>query len=178
MRVRSASATLAAAAATVLLVLAARSAAAPAGPSWARLCSPNFTLEGNVPESGLRVVARRFEQFREVLNRLLPTASLITPTPLTVVVFAYDRDFKPVRPLFDGRPIEAASNLRASAGSGVGGGDGVGQLLQMTMTTATRILNVRRASIVNCAGRLARRRSLGVFMGPPVAPRSQVERAA
>ena len=58
-------------------------------------------------ERDLRDVARRFEQFREVLNRLLPAASFVTPTPLTVVVFAYDRDFKPARPLFNGKPIEA-----------------------------------------------------------------------
>lgn len=108
MRVRSASAPFAAAAAMALLGLTVQARDALAGPEWTRLRSPNFTLEGNVPERDLRAVARRFEQFREVLNRLLPNASLVTPTPLTVVVFAYNRDFKPVLPLFNGKPIEAA----------------------------------------------------------------------
>ena len=79
MRVRSASTTLAAAAVLRPSCLAARTGAALAGPAWTRLRSPNFTLEGNVPESDLRAVARRFEQFREVLNRLLPHASLSHP---------------------------------------------------------------------------------------------------
>ena len=108
MRVRSASTTFVATAAIALLGLTTQATAAWAGPAWTRLRAPSFTLEGNVPESDLRNVALRFEQFREVLNRLLPNASLVTPTPLTVVVFAYDRDFKPVRPLFNGKPIEAA----------------------------------------------------------------------
>jgi tetratricopeptide (TPR) repeat protein len=60
-----------------------------------------------VPERDLRAVALRLEQFREVLNRGLANARLVTPTPLTVVVFAYDRDIKPVLPLFNGKPIEA-----------------------------------------------------------------------
>jgi tetratricopeptide (TPR) repeat protein len=108
MRVRSASTTLVATAAIALLGLTMQATVALAGPEWTRLRSANFILEGNVPERDLRAVARRFEQFREVLNRLLPNASLVTPTPLTVVVFAYNRDFKPVLPLFNGKPIEAA----------------------------------------------------------------------
>jgi tetratricopeptide (TPR) repeat protein len=114
MRVRSASAPFVAAAAIALLGLTTQVNDALAGPEWTRLRSPNFTLEGNVPERDLRAVALRFEQFREVLNRLLPNASLVTPTPLTVVVFAYNRDFKPVLPLFNGKPIEAAGYALAS----------------------------------------------------------------
>jgi tetratricopeptide (TPR) repeat protein len=108
MRMRSGLAPFAAAVAVALLGLTTQANDAVAGPEWTRLRSPNFTLEGNVPERDLRAVARRFEQFREVLNRLLPNASLVTPTPLSVVVFAYNRDFKPVLPLFNGKPIEAA----------------------------------------------------------------------
>ena len=95
-------------------VLCAPARPAIAGPEWVRLRSPNFTLEGNVTERDLRAVARRFEQFREAMNRLLPNASLVTPTPLTVVVFAYDRDFKPVRPLYNGKPIDAVGYAQGS----------------------------------------------------------------
>jgi tetratricopeptide (TPR) repeat protein len=73
---------------------------------WMRLKSANFTVEGDVGERQLREVARRFEEFRAVFGRLLPNARLVTPTPLTVVVFAFDREFKPVRPLFGGKPVE------------------------------------------------------------------------
>ncbi len=110
----SASTTRFAAVALALLGLAGQATDAIAGPDWIRLRSSNFTLEGNVPERDLRAVALRFEQFREVLNRLLPNASLVTPTPLSVVVFASRRDFKQVLPLFNGKPIEAAGYALAS----------------------------------------------------------------
>jgi FimV-like protein len=100
-----------------LAVLVVPAAPARAAGSWIRLRSAYFTLEGNVPESELRAVALRFEQFREVLSRLLPTTSLVTPTPLTVVVFAHDGDFKPVRTLFNGKPVEA---IGYALGSSVG----------------------------------------------------------
>jgi tetratricopeptide (TPR) repeat protein len=74
---------------------------------WTRLRSANFTIEGDVSEGELREVALRFEQFREVLRRLMPNARLVTRTPLTVVVFAYDREFKAVQPLYQGKPIDS-----------------------------------------------------------------------
>jgi tetratricopeptide (TPR) repeat protein len=120
MRVRTAWTTLVAAAAMALAALISQATVAWAGPEWTRLRSPNFTLEGNVPERDLRAVALRFEQFREVLSRGLTNVSLVTPTPLTVVVFAYDRDFKPVRPLFNGKPIEAVGYaLGSSVGTSI-----------------------------------------------------------
>ena len=106
MRLRPAPASLVAAVAMAILGLTVQATVARSGPEWTRLRSPNFTLEGNVPARDLRAVALRLEQFREVLSRVLSDASLITPTPLTVVVFAYDREFKPVRPLFNGKPVE------------------------------------------------------------------------
>jgi len=94
-------------ASVLLVILAVQGAPANAAVEWTRLRSQNFTFEGDVSEGELRAVARRFEQFREVLGRLLPKARLVTPTPLTVLVFSHDRGFKAVRPLFEGKAVEA-----------------------------------------------------------------------
>ncbi len=74
---------------------------------WIRLQSANFTFEGDAGERELRAVARRLEQFREVIGRELPSAKLVAPLPVTVLVFAHTRDFKAVVPLYNGKPIDA-----------------------------------------------------------------------
>ncbi len=93
---------------TALLItswLAGAPAAEGAG-KWTRLRSSNFTIEGDVSADELGDVARRLEQFREVLGTLLPGARLVTPTPVTVLVFARAKDFRSVAPLYLGKPIE------------------------------------------------------------------------
>jgi Flp pilus assembly protein TadD len=90
----------------LLVVLAVPAASVGAPGEWVRLRSGHFTVEGNVAGRELRAVAQRLEQFRDVLGRLLPGARLVTPTPLTVVVFAYNRDLKAVSPLFRGKPVD------------------------------------------------------------------------
>ncbi len=75
---------------------------------WLRLQSANFTVEGDVGERELRAVARRLEQFREVIGRALPSVKLVTPAPVTVLVFGRVSDFKSVSLLFQGKPIELA----------------------------------------------------------------------
>ena len=74
---------------------------------WLRMRTPHFTVEGDVSNAELHEVALRFEQFREVLGQILPGARLVTRTPVTVVVFAYDREFKAVQPLYQGKPIDS-----------------------------------------------------------------------
>ena len=73
---------------------------------WTRVRSSNFTIEGDVSDAELADVARRLEQFREVLGRLLPAARLATPTPVTVMVYARARDFQAIAPLYQGKPID------------------------------------------------------------------------
>ena len=113
-----------------LVALVASAASSEAGGTWQRVRTANFTLEGDVSEQELRGVARRLEQFREVLRRQLPNARLTTPTPLTVVVFSSARDFKAIRPLFQGKPIEAdglfaMSSVGASISMCLAGGERV-----------------------------------------------------
>jgi tetratricopeptide (TPR) repeat protein len=93
------------------LLISAWLAVAPAvegAGKWTRMRSSNFTLEGDVSPAELADVARRLEQFREVLGTLLPGARLVAPTPVTVLVFARARDFRTVAPLYLGKPIEVS----------------------------------------------------------------------
>jgi tetratricopeptide (TPR) repeat protein len=73
---------------------------------WMRLQTANFTIVGDVGANGLRAVALRLEQFREAIRQTFPAAKLVTPAPVTVIVFAHDRDFKAVAPRFQGKPVE------------------------------------------------------------------------
>jgi tetratricopeptide (TPR) repeat protein len=75
---------------------------------WMRLRSRNFTLEGDVGAAELTAVARQLEQFREVLARALPDVKLVTPAPLTVVLFAHTSDMKAIALRFEGKPIDLA----------------------------------------------------------------------
>ena len=81
---------------------------------WIRLRSANFTFEGNVGEQDLRAVAQRLEQFHTVFALMFPSAKLVTPTPVTVLVFRRAGDIKTVAPRFDGKPVELAGFAESS----------------------------------------------------------------
>ena len=68
---------------------------------WLSVRSQNFLLVGNASEKEIRRVGTRLEQFRAVLVRLFPQAGAQAPT--TVVVFRSDADFRPFKPLYQGR---------------------------------------------------------------------------
>jgi tetratricopeptide (TPR) repeat protein len=89
-------------------VLALQAAPARAAAEWTRLHSQNFTLEGDVPERDLRAVARRFEEFRETLARQFPKTRLVMASPVTIVVFAHDRDLALVNPRYGGKTVSAS----------------------------------------------------------------------
>jgi Flp pilus assembly protein TadD len=82
---------------------------------WMRLRTANFTIEGDVGANGLKTVALRLEQFREAIRQTFPSAKLVTPAPVTVIVFAHDRDFKAVAPRFQGKPVELAGLATTSS---------------------------------------------------------------
>jgi tetratricopeptide (TPR) repeat protein len=79
---------------------------ATAAPGWTRLRSAHFVIVGEVGERDLRRVAERLEGFREALRRALPNATVASPVPTTIIVFASDRAFTPFKMLVDGRPME------------------------------------------------------------------------
>jgi tetratricopeptide (TPR) repeat protein len=90
----------------VLLAALAFSQTEARAADWMRLQTANFTIEGDVGAGELRTVALRLEQFREAIRQTFPSAKLVTPAPVTVIVFAHDRDFKAVAPRFEGKPVE------------------------------------------------------------------------
>ena len=78
---------------------------ADAAPAWTTLQAPHFTLVGDTGEKRLHEIAARLEQFRAVLGRLLPNATISTPVPTIVVVFGSQRSYEPFRPRFQGKTV-------------------------------------------------------------------------
>jgi tetratricopeptide (TPR) repeat protein len=79
-----------------------------AAPAWITIQSPHFTLVGDAGEKSLREIAARLEQFRAVLGRLLPKATISTPVPTVVVVFGSQRSYEPFRPRYQGKTVPVA----------------------------------------------------------------------
>ena len=79
---------------------------APAQADWRRIDSPNFTVVGDVSASDLREITHRFENFRDVLSRVLTSKMTATAVPTVVIVFPSDNAFTPFKPRFNGKPIE------------------------------------------------------------------------
>ena len=75
---------------------------------WTRLRTAHFQFIGDAPAGQIREVAEKLEQFREVMVRALPGATVVSPVPTVVIVFATDRALTPVKPLFRGSTIEVA----------------------------------------------------------------------
>jgi len=75
---------------------------------WIRVQSANFFLVGNDSERDLRLVALKFEQFREAFAQILPKLKLNSSVPTRVVVFKSDSSFKPFKPLYQGKPTSVA----------------------------------------------------------------------
>jgi tetratricopeptide (TPR) repeat protein len=84
-----------------------------AAPKWIELRSANFLLQGDVGERDLRDVARRLEEFRETLSRLLPKARLSTAAPTVVLVFGTNKGYEPFKPLYQGKPMKVTGFFQA-----------------------------------------------------------------
>jgi tetratricopeptide (TPR) repeat protein len=81
-------------------------APATAEAKWTQIRSANFLFIGDAPESQIRRIAQKLEQFREVMLRALPGATAASPVPTVVMVFATDRSLQPVKPLFRGNAVD------------------------------------------------------------------------
>ena len=79
---------------------------ATARAEWRRIDSPNFTVVGDVSAGDLREITRRFENFRDVLGRVLTSKMTATAVPTVVIVFPSDNAFTPFKPKFNGKPIQ------------------------------------------------------------------------
>ena len=92
-----------------LVAVATRAAAAPPPApqkNWLQLETPNFRVIGSAGERDLRRAATRLEQFRETLGILFPKAVLVSSVPTTVIVFRGDKEYRPFKPLYNGKPKE------------------------------------------------------------------------
>jgi len=91
-----------------LAFLVALVIAAPASAAWRRVDSPNFIVVGDVSLRDLRATAEKFEAFREVLRRVMPSVTSSSPVPTVVVVFPTDEAFTPFKPMYQGKPKAVA----------------------------------------------------------------------
>ena len=92
----------------VFVLLFALAPAGRAAAEWRRIDSPGFVVVGDVGERQLREVANRFEGFRETLSRVLVAQATSSAVPTVVIVFPSSRAFTPFKPIYNGKPIDAA----------------------------------------------------------------------
>jgi tetratricopeptide (TPR) repeat protein len=100
-------------AAAVAVVAPGGTAPADAAPPWITIQSPHFTLVGDAGETSLHEIAARLEQFRTVLGRLLPNATISTPVPTVVVVFGSQRSYEPFRPRYQGKTVPVGGSFQS-----------------------------------------------------------------
>src|SRR5688572_18529903 len=80
-----------------------------AAAEWLSLRSDHFEAVGNTSSRELRDVALRFEQFRDIVRRLDPSAVPDASDALVrIVVFRDTKSFEPFMPRIDGRRVAAA----------------------------------------------------------------------
>ena len=79
------------------LLCDAPEAGQPNGP-WVRVDSPRFTVSAELPRDSAVAVARRLEQFRAAIQRVLPEGRAPFHEPTVVVAFATDASFSPFKP--------------------------------------------------------------------------------
>jgi Tfp pilus assembly protein PilF len=75
---------------------------------WIRLTSEHFVFIGDAPEGTIRNIAQRLELFQDVIGRIFSTQATASPVPTVVVIFQNDRSLAPFRPVFKGKPVDAA----------------------------------------------------------------------
>ena len=74
---------------------------ASAESEWISIKSKNFHLVGNAPETEIRGIALKLEQFRFIFTQLFAEMNFTSPIPTTVVVFKDDSSFSLFKPTFE-----------------------------------------------------------------------------
>ena len=80
----------------------------PASAEWRALRSEHFQIIGDVSQGQLRDVALQFEQFRQVVTQLIPSALRSGSPPVVVIVFPDQRSHGPFMPRVNGRTLPVA----------------------------------------------------------------------
>jgi tetratricopeptide (TPR) repeat protein len=70
---------------------------------WNKVESPNFVLVGNADLGEMKKLASKLEQFRLTLTTLFPNLKVTTPVPTRMYVFRTDDDFRPFKPMYQGK---------------------------------------------------------------------------
>jgi tetratricopeptide (TPR) repeat protein len=92
-----------------LLAALAPTARAAGDPEWVRVATTNFVVYSDAGEKRARATAERLEGFRALLASLFPQAVAASHTgQVPVVAFRSDGDFKPYKPLYNGKPANVA----------------------------------------------------------------------
>ncbi len=86
---------------------------ATAKDKWVSFRSGTFFVVGNAGERQIRQVAIKLEQFREVVSRLFAKAEVNSPVPTIVIVFKSDNSYRPFKPLYQAKPINASGYFQA-----------------------------------------------------------------
>ena len=82
--------------------------ATPVAAAWTQIQTPHYLFIGDASSGDMTRIARRFEQFHAVMQKLLSRAALSFSAPTVVVVFKNANSFRPYMPLYQGRPQEVA----------------------------------------------------------------------
>lgn len=103
----------------IVLVALLASAAMCAVPTasaaaWTRLSSDHFVFVGDASEREIRNIARRLEQFRDVVGNVISSSATVSSSPTVVLVFRNDRSFTPFKPVFQGKPVEVSGVFAGS----------------------------------------------------------------
>ena len=97
------------AAAAVALVLSCALPSRAAAADWKQVRTANFLFIGDVSDRHLRETARKLEQFRDVIGRLIPGAGRKSPVPTVVILFASERAFAPYQATRGGHRLDSVT---------------------------------------------------------------------
>ena len=94
---------------TMLAALVLTAVPVPVAAEWRSLQTEHFQLIGDVSARQLRDVARRFEQFRDIVTRLNIAATKEQASArIPIIVFRNRKSFEPFMPRANGHIVEAA----------------------------------------------------------------------
>src|SRR5215470_20115436 len=100
-----------------LLVALAPAVRAAGDPQWLRVSTQNFVVYCDAGEKRARETAERLEGFRALLAFLFPQAVAASHTgQVPVVAFRSDADFRPYKPLYNGKPANLAGVFLGGSG--------------------------------------------------------------
>ncbi len=78
---------------------------------WMYAKTANFEVYTNAPKVDARILVARLERFRSTFLQILPGAPFHQPRT-TVYIFDDERDFRPYKPLYQGKPMDIAGVFR------------------------------------------------------------------